>query len=213
MNGWLIAIVCIIFLVFILWFSVIHIDIEYKREHENDQLLVELFAWWKLIRYKKIFPLFKLKGEGLVYEEEEKTKTPGSKTTKGKRKRIFSPQDIYHIRITLDQWLHRIHNLNKIMRRTLKKVRCDQLEWKTKIGLGDAPATGTFSGLIWGIKGCLIGIIAHYVTLRSMPKVHVVPDFNRKCLELNLKGRFRFRLGNAIIAGIRIYFNFIRKKG
>ena len=111
----------------------------------------------------------------------------------------------------IERWLQRVHDLNQILKKTLKKVRCDQLEWNTKIGLGDAAATGTFTGVVWGIQSCIVAVIAHYISLRSMPHMNVIPNFQNKWLETRLLLHFRFRVGSGIIAVIHIYFNFIKK--
>lgn len=210
MNGWYIVMVGFISLLVVIWFTVIHIRVEYNRVHEDDQLLVE-FSVWRFLRYKKNIPLLNLKDEGLQYTETSKTEAGESIQEKKNKKKLFTPQDIYNLKRNIDRWLRRVHDLNQIMKKTLKKVRCDQLEWNTKIGLGDAAATGTFTGVVWGIQSCIVAVIAHYISLRSMPHMNVIPNFQNKWLETRLLLHFRFRVGSGIIAGIHIYFNFIRK--
>lgn len=210
MNGWYIVLIGIISLFIIIWFTVIHIRLEYNRVEENDELLVE-FTTWRFIRYKKMIPLLDLNNEGVQYKEKSKTETGGSVQTEKKGKGLFTPQDFYNLKRKIDWWLRRVHDLNKIMKKTFKRVGCDQLEWNTKIGLGEAAATGTFTGVVWSIQSCIVAVIAHYISLRSMPKMNVLPNFHNKLLETHLLLRLRFRVGSGLIAILQIYMNFIRK--
>lgn len=212
MNGWILLFFGIIILLGIIWFTMIRLEIEYFRKQGNDQLLVEFSAWWRLIRYKINVPLLDLEPQGIEYTTKSKGELGdhgGIKNKKGKR--LFSPQDAYNMKFKVDLWLKKVHDFKKIMQKTLKKVRCDQLEWNTKIGLGDAAATGTFTGLVWGIKGCIIAMIAHYISLRSTPRIQVAPQFQNLWLETKFKISLRFRLGMVLITGLKVYFNVVRK--
>lgn len=212
MNGWILILFGIIMLLVIIWFTMIRIELEYSRKQEKDQLLVEFSAWWRLVRYKINVPLLDLEPQGVEYTQKTEGEIENDEgATKKKKKKLLSPQDVYNVKLKADSWIKKVHNLKHMLRKTLKKIRCDQLEWNTKIGLGDAAATGTFTGLVWGIKGCIIAVIAHFISLRSVPCIQVVPQFQNLWLESQFKMRVRFRLGVVVIAGLKVYFNVIRK--
>jgi hypothetical protein len=211
MNGWYIFLFAIIILLGIIWFTMIRLEVEYSRKQEKDQLFIEISAWWRVIRYKINVPLLDLEPQGIEYAKTTHPELGNNGNEKKKKKRkIYSPQDAYNLKLKIDSWLKMVHHFKKIMQKTLKKIRCDQLEWNTKIGLGDAAATGTFSGMVWGIKSCIIALIAHYISLRSMPRIQVAPQFQQLWLESKFKMRLRFRLGMVLIAGLKVYFNIIR---
>lgn len=212
MNGWILFLFAILILLGIIWFTMIHLEVEYSRKQEKDQLLVEFSAWWRLIRYKINIPVLDLGPQGVEYTKKTNQEIGNTKgATEKKKKKLFSPQDVYNIKFKFDSLMRRVHDLKKIIQKSLKKIRCDRLEWNTTIGLGDAAATGTFTGLIWGIKGCIIAVIAHYVSLRSMPHIQVAPQFQHLWLESKFKMSLRFRLGMVVLTGLKVYFNVIRK--
>ena len=89
MNGWYIVMIGFISLLVVIWFTVIHIRVEYNRVHEDDELLLE-FSVWRFLRYKKNIPLLDLKGEGLQYTETSKTEAGESVQEKKNKKRLFT---------------------------------------------------------------------------------------------------------------------------
>jgi hypothetical protein len=213
MNGWFLLLLGLILLLGIIWFTMIRLEVEYSRKQEKDQLNVEFSAWWRLIRYKINIPLFNLEPQGIKYSKNTERDMNKGDANKKKKKKLFTPHDLKHIRTKIDTWFKLVHDLKGIMKKTLKKIRCDRLEWNTKIGLGDAAATGTFTGLVWGIKSCIVAMIAHYLSLRSMPHIQVVPQFQNTWLESNFKMILRFRLGMVLIAGLKVYFSILSKGG
>ena len=92
-----------------------------------------------------------------------------------------------------------------LLRNFLKKVRVTKLEWYTAVGTGDAALTGMLTGAIWTVKGSIIGLISHYfLHSKSVPVMSVQPYFQMKVAQTTFKCMLQFRIGHAIVAGIKI---------
>lgn len=196
----------------LIYFTTVRIHIEYKRARENDHIHIKAGIWFGLISLKFNIPLLQLQSliKGVKGEEEV---TPANTKTAGIQKSKFrlTPREVYRYFHRFYLLRDQVHNLNLIFKQVLKKIRCEQFEWYTRVGVGDAASTGVLTGVIWGIKTTIVGLFSHYVTLRTTPRMNVVPAFQGQNLDTRFSCILRFRIGNAIIAGIRILFKF--KKG
>ena len=61
------------------------------------------------------------------------------------------------------------------------------------------------AGALWTAKGSLVGFISSFMRLKKMPVLTVTPDFQAAVAETSIKCMFRFRIGNAIFAVIKLY--------
>ena len=78
-------------------------------------------------------------------------------------------------------------------------------------GAGDAAVTGSFTGILWALKGNVIGLVSNYFKLKQQPQIIVEPKFDQLMLNTSFSCIFSFRIGHAILAGIRFVRHF--KKG
>ena len=97
-----------------------------------------------------------------------------------------------------------IVGFHKIIRHFLKKVQVKQFEWNSRIGIGDAAHTGTLVGACWAIKGSIIGLLTTTLNFRVMPLITVTPDFQKERAETAILCILRFRIGQAILTGIKL---------
>jgi len=81
-------------------------------------------------------------------------------------------------------------------------VRCPELTWYTRIGAGDAARTALWVGLLWGIKGSLVGYLTHVWTFEGEPELVVEPDYDEAGVESRLHCIVKFRLGDIILAAV-----------
>ncbi|MFL6557812.1 MAG: DUF2953 domain-containing protein, partial [Bacillus sp. (in: firmicutes)] len=100
--------------------------------------------------------------------------------------------------------LHHVIGLHLIVKSFFRKVSIKKLDWDTLIGAGDAAHTGMITGAIWALKGSIIGIISHYLRLREVPKVTVTPHFQAAVIQTRLTCIIQFRIGHAILAGLKL---------
>ncbi|MGI6552787.1 MAG: DUF2953 domain-containing protein [Bacillota bacterium] len=102
-------------------------------------------------------------------------------------------------------------DLRKILRQFLKNVTCNRLVWATKIGSDDAFLTGYGAGLLWWIKFSLYRLLSRNVKLAfSRPYFQVIPDFEKRVLDLKLNCIFEVSIGHIIIAGLKTLWIILR---
>ena len=74
-----------------------------------------------------------------------------------------------------------------------------RLEWHTLMGTGQAGETGALTGIIWGVKSMIIGIMSHTFTLHAMPKMSVQPVWNQAIIQTRFQCVLHFYLGHLLI--------------
>lgn len=87
----------------------------------------------------------------------------------------------------------------------IEHIKCTRFIWKTKLGLGDAAATGIGGGVLWGIKGLLLSILKKSVDWKKCKtEIDVTPVFDREALATQFDCIFSLRTGYIIIACCRL---------
>lgn len=193
----------------IIFFTTLQISIHFKRNGKDDKVKTNVKAWFGLIDIRTEVPMIDFSEDLSGTESQLNIESPNETIDKTKFK--VKPFEIMQLNQRIYHWIKKIHDLHKIAKKFLKTVRLDKLEWHSAIGTGDAAQTGVLSGMGWGVKSSLIGLISSHVTLRALPRIHVQPLFQEKRVETELKCMIRFRIGHAILAGIRILLN-LRKR-
>lgn len=192
----------------ILLMTTLRIQIMAKRKEKDDRIHVKVTAWFGLISLEYQMSTLELARDysGLLTKTEIST----SKTIEEGRSTL-SLNELKSMQKQSIRLLKRVRHVNRIIKAFARQVHVDKLVWRSAIGNDDAAATGTLAGLVWGIKSCMIGLLSSFVTMSAMPKLDVQPLFNEKRLETEFEGMFRFRIGHAMLAGIRILLN-VRKR-
>ncbi|WCK55834.1 DUF2953 domain-containing protein [Aneurinibacillus sp. Ricciae_BoGa-3] len=209
MNGWIIAAIVLCLLIIWIWFTSIRIEIQYKRENENDHLEIK-FSIWKFIRYKITISMLQIQNlvKGIPFTRHAETEEGNDVTDKKRGK--FTRQDVHRIKDTVTELMHNVHDFRLIAKRVMRTLRCEKLEWTTTVGLGEAPATGVFTGMVWGIKSVIVGFFTRYITLRTVPHLQVIPEFNREQFDVKFACTLRVKIGAAIITGFPIVMSYLR---
>jgi hypothetical protein len=189
--------------------TTITVRVHYKRKRKDDMLMINLSAWFGLIRFQHEVSVIKLAEDmsGVIYRTE--TESPQEPIDQKNFK--MNPKEMFQFHHRIYELFKHVHALHRILRRFLKKVRLYEWRWRSAIGTGDAAETGMLSGLGWGIKSNITLLISRYLSLRVVPKYDVKPLFQEKRLETELSCMFRIRVGHAILAGLRMLFN-LRKR-
>ncbi|PFG05119.1 DUF2953 domain-containing protein [Bacillus sp. es.034] len=196
----------ILFLLFIAIITKLTVTISLYHGNDNDHFKVKLRAWFGLIKYTIDIPLVKLDDDGpnVVVEQKTKKGKESNPSKEKESKKKITPHDfIASLHDTKEIVIH-VQSMHRIMRGFLKKVKLDQVEWKTLFGTGDAASTGTLTGTIWGMKGSIIGILSGYMRLQSMPVIEVTPTFQHAVIQTQFSCIIQFRIGNAILVGFKI---------
>ncbi|MFB1050830.1 DUF2953 domain-containing protein [Paraliobacillus sp. JSM ZJ581] len=79
-----------------------------------------------------------------------------------------------------------------------KKISIEIEEWETTIGMKGAATTGMLTGILWTIKGSVLGLLDHLFYLKNAPIVHVYSDFEEPVFQSTCSCIFSLRLGQAI---------------
>lgn len=202
---WLIIILLVLLiLILAIIFTKLNVHIDYYHGQDNDNLTITFKAWFGLIRYKISVPLIKIDKDSPSIVYKEKVKTGQQETTKKEDVKNFSTEDLVNNLSNANKIFTHVFGLHKIIRRFLKKVSVQKMEWHTNAGIGDAAYTGMLIGALWTVKGGLIGIISHYMKLKEMPIISVTPNFQRAISQTRLLCMIQFRIGHAMLAGIKL---------
>lgn len=96
-------------------------------------------------------------------------------------------------------------NFNRKLFRAMPKVRCDKLEWHTRIGLDNAATTAVATGMIWGLKSPIIGFLMHKMKLRftTTPQCYVTPRYNEFHFTTHLACNLKIRLASLLATILR----------
>jgi hypothetical protein len=205
---WLLIILLILLFLFILIiFTRLTIYINYFHHNGNDDLKIEFRIWFGSIKYKLNVPLIKVDDDspGLIIK---RTSNMGDSPTTAEKSEHkvdhIDKGDLIANMKNMKELLHHVFNLHVIVRKFFKKVTIKQFDWHSLIGVGDAAQTGVVSGALWAIKGGLIGLLSHYIKLKKMPNLTVTPHFQVHSIQTRLSCIFQFRIGHAILAGIKL---------
>lgn len=199
---------CLLLLLLLLLFMKITVKIRYYHAKDNDDLSIEIRLLFGLIRIKKKFPLIKVddNSPSLVVKEETKVKVgeDGPQQKGDKKTKQFTAQELLNTLSNTKEMLQHVVGFHRIIRYLLSKFQIKDIEWSSIVGLGDAAHTGAIAGAVWAVKGAIIGIVSNYMKMQNMPHIHIYPQFQRNVSETLFKCMIRFRLGHAMIAGIKL---------
>ncbi|WP_456277995.1 DUF2953 domain-containing protein [Bacillus sp. AK128] len=186
----------------ILFLSTLHIKINYQHAQDNDQLSIMLRLWF--IRYTIKVPLVKVDKESksIVFKQESQTGTPNQEHDKKQKK--ITPNEMLNSFENVKEILHHVVGLHRVVKAFLRTISIHKLEWHTNFGFGDAALTGMLVGAGWTIKGSIIGILSQYMLLKTNPTLSITPYFQQTFSHTKLTCMLSFRIGNAILAGLRI---------
>lgn len=76
----------------------------------------------------------------------------------------------------------------------------DRLEWRIRVGSGDAAVTSLSAGLLWSLMGGVAAAVQSRVPSRLTPRLAVIPDFEKPAASTQLTCIFHVRLGEIILA-------------
>lgn len=174
------AIIIILFLivVFVLFLQ-IYVKVHYSWKGKEQDVQVSIFlAKFKLIH--KHIPLQEIDDSAFMEDIDEK------------------------LDMKMDSLLKTTRKILKVLKTVLKHTKLHQLEWSTQIGTGEASTTGIASGILWSLKGTIVGYFVEKIILLCNPTVQVNPEFQQANFQTNLDCIVSIRLGKAIQGFIKL---------
>lgn len=189
-------------------FTKVTIFIHFSHWQDDDFIKIQLKAWNGILSYTYEVPFIKLKTDepGIVYEKDtldKKKKESKSKVT---------PEEVLNRISEMKTLIKNIGEFFIIMKKLLKSIQVVKFEWHTVIGVNNAAYTGMLTGFIWSLKGMLIGGIGKYMRLMEKPTISLSPSFQQAMSQTSFQCMFRLRIGNAILAGLKILKHWRRDK-
>jgi hypothetical protein len=211
MNGWIITAIVLCLIIIWIWFTSIRIELQYKREKENDRFEIK-FSMWKFVRYQTTVSKMQIQNLSRGIPFTKHAETHEGKNITDKQRDRFTLQDVHRIKDDIEKLMSNIHDFRLIVKRVMRTLRCEKFEWITTLGLGEAAATGTFIGMVWGIKSVLVGIFTRHITLRTVPLLQVVPEFNREQFDVRFVCILRIKIGSILVTGLPIVMGYLRSE-
>ncbi|MEH7418338.1 DUF2953 domain-containing protein [Neobacillus drentensis] len=203
---WLLLVLLIILFLFLfIIFTKLTIYIYYSHLNDNDDLKIELRVLFGLIKYKIKVPVIKVDDDSpsIVVKSKSQLGNAADEETEPDVTQ-FTKNDFLTRLQTAKDILHKVVGMNVIVKKFLQKVTIKKFEWETLMGVGDAAHTGMMTGALWAVKGGIIGILSHYMRLKEMPQLTVTPHFQAAVIHTRLTCMFQFRIGYAILAGLKL---------
>lgn len=183
--------VVILVILVLLFLTPIGINITYERTNLEDQLLVVISIWFFItLRFK--FSFSNRSSKHNRHNEKQEKQQSGAKTG----------MLMKYVPLLLEG----LPEIKRVIQQFMRHIRCRDLQWQTKIGVGDAAGTGTLIGMIWGSKSLIVSVLAHYLRLIGIPRFDVQPVWNSNYLRTRFHCILTFQLGHAMIAGVRILY-------
>ncbi|WP_246941233.1 DUF2953 domain-containing protein [Bacillus pinisoli] len=199
---WLYVILAIILFFSLLLLSNLYIKIDYSHTQDDDQLSIMVKLWF--FRYTFKIPLVKIDKDtnSIVFKKE--SQMGNSSEVKEKQPTEVTPNEILNGFKNAREVIQHVVHLHSIVRAFLQKVTILKLDWHTNFGIGDAALTGMLVGAGWAVKGGIIGLVSQYMRLKTNPTITITPFFQHSFSHTKLTCMLSFRIGNAILAGLRI---------
>lgn len=199
-------IVSMIIIISFLFYSKVYINFKYRRDGANDDIVVDVSMFKKLLRYNMQIPIIQIMDIENSFWLTSKIKTGKSQDqTQPKRERRFirktvnfyiaHPGRIRHI-IRIFRYCARLYY--RVMGNVITSLYCEQLEWKTRYGSEDAAITGIATGVLWTIKALMVARLKKHVIFIKQPIITVDPVFGDNSLKVDFQCIFSIRLGNVI---------------
>jgi len=201
---WLfIALLVIFILISIIIFTKIKVILNYEHHNDDDHLTIQFRAMFGLIKYKIELPIIKIDDNSPTIVVKQKKSLGEEDYSRKKDTKQYSYEDLLNSLHDTKELILNIVSLNVILQKFLKKVSVKKFEWHTVVGIGDAASTGVLAGAFWAIKGGIIGLISHFLKLQTDPIITVTPQFQLAVSQTKLSCIIQFRIGHAMLAGIK----------
>ncbi|MFS1517611.1 DUF2953 domain-containing protein [Bacillus sp. SCS-151] len=189
-----------------LLFMKITVRVLLLHEKDNDQIKIQLRTLFGIIRYTYNVPFIKVdkKDANLVVGQNKSSKNVGEEQTDNKDVEHISVNDVIEGIQNAKELIEHIVGFHQIIRNFFKKVHVTKFEWQTQLGARDAAMTAILSGLAWGVKGGVIGLVSNNMKLDTNPYIEIAPSYQKPSSHTKLKCMLYFRIGYAILGGIRL---------
>lgn len=195
---WLV--VSVLLLLIVLCITKVRVKAVYKHQKDDDLFEVKVYlAFIKVYTFSA--PLIRVDDDSasiIVKENHDLS------VKKQKKRQVITPKKILENIEHFKDIMQRIIGFHRIVKKFLSKVSIHELKWHTEVGIGDAAHSAQLAGTIWTLKGSIIGLISHYLKIRSRPSLTVTPHFQGIHSRMFFSCIISVRIGHAIVAGLML---------
>ncbi|MGE5380446.1 MAG: DUF2953 domain-containing protein [Methylocystaceae bacterium] len=176
--------------------------IKFSWDKESRGLDLKFIPGIKMLKYEKNWTLQELETDEASIVEENKI---------GQNKKLNSKeQHVKFSELNFGKFLWAWYWWNsKTARRSFKRIRLKSLVWETSFSTGDVALTGVATGLVWAVKGWLLGLTGSRLTLEQV-RVEVWPQWDDRSLQTRFDCIVNTRLVHIIGMSITAVWYFIR---
>ncbi len=188
--------ICLLLCLLVL--SKVTVQLQVVINNARPELSFEVFSFFRLIRWRRKWP--HSDHHGPVMSESSVSQPRLEPNVQSSIRQRYTVQDIREV------W--------RMFRWFLRHVSCLKWEASTLFGTGQANTTGTLAGYFWALQGELLFLMSRALKMVTKPKVMIRPDFERRLWIYRFDCIVSFRIGYAILAGIRffIYWCWLRRR-
>ncbi|MFJ7744381.1 DUF2953 domain-containing protein [Peribacillus sp. NPDC097295] len=202
MKWFLIIMAILIAVLFLLVFTKIRVHFSYKRVQKDDLIHMRMTAWFGLFHYIMKVPVIKKDDESASLIVEKETGMLDEQKKESTEK--VTVENLLNGLSDMRTLIHHIVDLHRIIRNFLGKIQVKEFAWHSVVGTKNAAQTGILTGNCWALKGSIIGLLTTYLDFRVMPIYTITPDFYRKQANTSITCIAEFRIGQAILTGIKL---------
>ncbi|MEN6412523.1 MAG: DUF2953 domain-containing protein [Veillonellales bacterium] len=221
MENWLIAISANLTLTYLLSRLVIYIDIRYRLQDKDDNIMISVCLFHNMTLYRMVVPVVKLTKESMIIWPESKVKVADEEENSQIHRENRFILNAFKIYLThpkkFDEVICFLRHYTRIYQRFINKIlsflHCERLCWKTIFGSEDAAVTGMMVGALGLMEKFLITVMKCRIEFLQKPVVTVIPVFDRRQLEIDFQCIFSIRLGNVIKAMSCLFLPKRKEKG
>lgn len=199
----LIVLLLVVILVGLLYYVPVSVQLRYKRSAEDDSGQLDVRWLYGIVHIKR--RLFAVdtgigkNGPSLQVVHQKANTSSGEQA-----KHSFTFAHVKRFLRDLPEWQRLFTQLSPVLRRLLRRVHMQKLEWTTLVGTGDAVSCGMTCGAAWAATSTLVGVVSHILVFDRAPQLSVQPDFQRARFDTSIDCILRVRAGYAIGAGFRM---------
>lgn len=197
------ALALLILLVIILLITELKITVQLLYNERDHLLRLHVTAWHGLIEMKRewqFFPVLLEQKPAIVYQGETEKHGQPLKRKKGRK----SWADVVKLHKKVREMVREVRGLKGILRQFGRKVTVTRWQWHSSLGTGYADETGVLTGLAWCFKSLTTGFIQRHLRWGTIPEISVHPIFQKPLFHTHFTCTIRFRVGYALLAGIKI---------
>jgi hypothetical protein len=183
----------------------LHVHIDLLHAKDNDHFKVTLKTFFGLLRYTIDIPLVKIDKQSLgIVVSRSNDEIGNVQNNVDVQKKKYTPSEIVHSLQQTKRFIDDVIHLHSIIKKFMSHVSITKFEWHTRFGIGDAAYTGIAVGVGWSIKYGVITVLSKYMKLKTSPVFTIIPSFQQPTSQTKLACMIHFRIGYAMLAGMRI---------